>query len=130
MIGMFSILLLCASCGKTQEDLGYRQTDAAEAAKIMQQEEDYILLDVRTQEEYEEGHIPNAICIPNETIALWESEEDMAALPDPNALILVYCRSGRRSKEAAAKLAELGYHNVVEFGGIQSWTGDITTETE
>ena len=87
----------------------------------MAEEEGYLILDVRTQEEYADGHIPGAICVPNESI----SEEMPEELPDKEQLILVYCRSGNRSKQAAQKLAELGYTNVKEFGGIMSWDGEI-----
>ena len=76
---------------------------------------------MRTQSEYDEGHIPNAICVPNETIG----SDDIPELPDKEQLILVYCRSGRRSKEAAAKLADMGYTNIKEFGGIIDWTDDV-----
>lgn len=88
---------------------------------MMQEETDFVLLDVRTQEEYASGHIPGAICIPNETIG----SEEIPELPDKDQLILVYCRSGNRSKQASQKLAEQGYTNVVEFGGINGWTGEI-----
>ena len=81
-------------------------------------------MDVRTQEEYKSGHIPNAICVPNETIGT----SDIPELPDKGQLIMVYCRSGRRSKEAAQKLADMGYTNIVEFGGIIDWTGETVTE--
>ena len=87
----------------------------------MENEPDYIILDVRTQEEYDEGHIPGAICIPNETIG----DQPPALLPDKDQLIFVYCRSGNRSKQASAKLAALGYTNIKEFGGIIDWTGEI-----
>ena len=80
---------------------------------------------MRTQQEYDEGHIPQAICIPNEIIGLRENIEE---LPDKSQMILVYCRSGRRSKEAAEKLASLGYTNVIEFGGIITWTGPIALD--
>ena len=90
---------------------------------MMESETDYILLDVRTQQEYEQGHIPGAICVPNETIG----SEEIPALPHREQLILVYCRSGNRSKQAAQKLADLGYTNVVEFGGILSWTGETVS---
>lgn len=102
----------------------YRQVNTAEAVAIMEQEDDYILLDVRTPEEYNAGHIPGAICIPNESIGT----ENIPELPDKDQRILVYCRSGRRSKEAAQKLADLGYTDVVEFGGIIDWTGETVTE--
>ena len=87
----------------------------------MYTETDYIILDVRTEEEYNEGHIPNAILIPNTEIR----ERAELELTDQDQLILVYCRSGNRSKLAAAILVELGYTNVVEFGGINSWPYDI-----
>ena len=87
----------------------------------MREEKNYIILDVRRPDEYSEGHIPNAINIPNEEISASEIRE----LPDRAQLILVYCRSGRRSKEAAEKLVKLGYTNIVEFGGILDWKGDI-----
>ena len=88
---------------------------------MMKNEKDYIILDVRTAEEYKEGHIPNAINVANETIG----EEEIAELPDKEQLIMVYCRSGRRSKQAASKLVKLGYSNIVEIGGIIDWKGDI-----
>ena len=118
------VLLLITGCTSQPADLNYRQISSAEAAELMQQENDYIILDVRTQKEYAEGHIPDAICIPNETIG----DAEITALPDKNQFILVYCRSGNRSKQAAQKLADLGYTNIVEFGGINSWTGDVVTE--
>ena len=80
--------------------------------------------DVRRQDEYDEGHIPGAICIPNESIGCDSPE----ALPDYDQIILIYCRSGRRSKEAAGKLAGMGYTNIYEFGGILDWMGDIVTD--
>ena len=89
--------------------------------QIMEENENYIILDVRTQAEYNQGHIPNAICIPNETI----DENVVNKLPDKNQMILVYCRSGNRSKQAAEKLKKLGYTNIIEFGGIRDWKGEI-----
>ena len=111
---------LLAACGASSKP-SYRQITADEAAQMMQEETDFVLLDVRTQEEYASGHIPGAICIPNETIG----SEEIPELPDKDQLILVYCRSGNRSKQASQKLAEQGYTNVVEFGGINGWTGEI-----
>lgn len=89
--------------------------------QIMEENENYIILDVRTQAEYNQGHIPNAICIPNETI----DESVVNKLSDKNQMILVYCRSGNRSKQAAEKLKKLGYTNLIEFGGIIDWKGEI-----
>lgn len=103
---------------------GYRQVTTEEAVNIMQTEENYVILDVRTAQEFASGHIPGAALLPNETIGT----EDIPLLPDKDQLILVYCRSGNRSKQAAEKLAQLGYTNIVEFGGINRWTGEIVTE--
>ena len=90
---------------------------------MMEEETDYIILDVRTPEEYEEKHITGAVNLPNETI----KTEEITQLPDKEQLILVYCRSGNRSKQASQKLADLGYTNIVEFGGIKDWTGETET---
>ena len=102
----------------------YRQVNTAEAVALMDSEEGYIILDVRTIDEYNAGHIPDAVCVPNESIG----SEDIPELPKKDQLILVYCRSGRRSKEAAQKLADLGYTNIIEFGGIIDWTGETVVE--
>ena len=107
--------------GKTVENAGYKHISMEEAADIMEKESGYIILDVRTKEEYASGHIPGAIVVPNETIGA----SDIPELPDKNQMILVYCRSGNRSKQAAKKLADLGYTNIIEFGGIIDWTGSI-----
>ena len=88
---------------------------------MMENESGYVVLDVRRPDEYAAGHIPGAINVANETIGTAEIPE----LPDKDQLILVYCRSGRRSKEAAEKLVKLGYTNIVEFGGILDWKGEI-----
>ena len=116
---LLAVMMLTA-CGQDKEnDQGvvYVNITAAEAKRIMDSEEGYIILDVRTQEEYDEGHIPGAIVISHEEIA--EKAEDV--LTDKDQLILVYCRSGRRSKIAAEALMELGYTNIKEFGGIIDW---------
>lgn len=94
---------------------------AEEAKQIMDSEEGYIILDVREQEEYDQGHIPGAIVISYEEIA--EKAEEV--LTDKDQLILVYCRSGRRSKLAAEALVELGYTNIKEFGGITDWLYEV-----
>ena len=99
----------------------YEQISMEDARRLMEAEKDYIILDVRTVEEYEAGHIPRAICIPNETI----ETENPKELLDKEQLILIYCRSGNRSKQASEKLVALGYTNVKEFGGIIDWDGDI-----
>lgn len=99
----------------------YRQISMDTAVTMIQEEKGYIILDVRTAEEFADGHIPEAVNIPNEEIGT----EEIVELPDKEQLILVYCRSGNRSKQASQKLADLGYTNVVEFGGIRDWTGEI-----
>ena len=102
----------------------YTQISQEEASKMMELDDGHIIVDVRRQDEYDEGHIPGAICIPNESIGCDSPE----ALPDYDQIILIYCRSGRRSKEAAGKLAGMGYTNIYEFGGILDWMGDIVTD--
>ena len=99
----------------------YEQISGAEAKELMDSESGYIIIDARTQEEYNEGHIPGAILIPEYEIADRAEKE----LPDKDQLILVYCRSGRRSKIAAEELVKLGYTNVKEFGGIIDWEYEI-----
>ena len=101
---------------------GYEQISAEAAKELIDTQENYVILDVRTQQEYDLGHIPGAIVIPNEVI----SQEAEKTLKDKDQLILVYCRSGRRSKEAAQKLVDLGYANVKEFGGIIDWPYQVT----
>lgn len=126
------LLCGCASSGSESGNSGnessssvssasYRQVTQDEAAALMKSESGYIILDVRTEEEFAGGHIPNAVCIPYDTI----TDADIPQLPDKNRLILVYCRSGRRSKIAAQQLAENGYTNVVEFGGVNTWQGEL-----
>ncbi len=100
----------------------YTQITQEEAKRMMEQENDYVIVDVRREDEYAEGHIPGAILIPNESIAEYEAPEE---LTDSDQIILVYCRTGRRSKEAADKLAKMGYSRVYEFGGIVDWDGEI-----
>ena len=124
-ISLLLLLFLLAGCtASNEQENSYRQISMDEAVTMMEEESGYIILDVRTPEEFRERHIPNAINIPNETIG----SEDIQELPDRDQLILVYCRSGNRSKQASGKLAELGYTNIVEIGGINDWTGDTVSE--
>ena len=109
----------CAGTSNNQTNT-YRQITMDEAVTMMAQETGYIILDVRRPDEFAAGHIPSAINVPNETIGTAEISE----LPDKNQPIMVYCRSGRRSKEASEKLVKLGYTNIVEFGGILDWKGE------
>lgn len=112
---------------RESKTMTYKQITQDEAKKIIDDTSvDFIILDVRTLEEYTEKHIPNAVCIPNETI----TDTEPAELPDKDQLILVYCRSGRRSKESAQKLADMGYTNILEFGGITEWKYETVSETE
>jgi len=121
-------LLLLAGCGtgKQEEETGkaagtYRQISQEEAQRIMEREEGYVIVDVRREDEFLSGHIPGAILIPNESI----EDTPPAQLPDRDQLILIYCRSGNRSKQASQKLADMGYTNIVEFGGINTWPGEV-----
>ena len=127
VVPILLVILLLAGCVATTRDeneANYKQITMSEAVEIIGNESDYIILDVRRPDEFAAGHIPNAINVANETIGTAEIPE----LPDKNQLILVYCRSGRRSKEASAKLVKLGYTNIVEFGGILDWKGEIVTD--
>ena len=99
----------------------YHQIDGQSALDMMNNETDYIIIDVRTESEYQQGHIKNAINIPNESI----DESVSEILTDKDQLLLVYCRSGNRSKQASEKLAKLGYSNIYEFGGISDFPGEI-----
>ena len=124
IIALLLFILVFSGCAAKSEKASYRQVSTDEAINIMKEEKDYIILDVRTPEEFKSKHIPGAINIPNETIGT----EEVPELPDKEQLILIYCRSGNRSKQAAEKLAAQGYTNIVEFGGINDWTGETVTE--
>ena len=113
----------CAATNNSQTNT-YRQIAMDVAVDMMAQETGYIILDVRRADEFAAGHIPGAINVANESIGTDEIPE----LPDKDQLIMVYCRSGRRSKEASEKLVKLGYTNIVEFGGILDWKGEIVTD--
>ena len=120
---LFAMLLLTA-CGqnkKNDQEAVYVNINAKEAKEIMDSQKNYIILDTRTQEEFDEGHIPGAILIPHDEIL----EKAETVLLDKNQLILVYCRSGRRSKLAAEDLVKLGYTNIKEFGGIIDWPYEV-----
>ena len=112
--------MLFSSCIFSEGE-SYKRISMDEATALMKEEKDYILLDVRTKEEYDSGYIPGAINIPLSEI----NETTIIALPDKSQKILVYCRSGNRSKQASEKLVKLGYKNIIEIGGINSWKGEI-----
>lgn len=120
IIPILMALLLLSGCATQSTKKTYRQITMEEAVTMLEEETEYIILDVRTAEEYSEKHIPGAINIANESIGT----EDIPELPDKDQLILVYCRSGNRSKQASEKLVKLGYTNIVEIGGINSWPGE------
>lgn len=117
------VMLLLVGCSVPAESGSYRQINGSDAIAMMEEEADYIILDVRTAEEFKDKRIPDAINIPNETIGT----EEIPELPDKDQLILIYCRSGNRSKQASEKLAALGYTNIVEFGGIIDWPGETVS---
>lgn len=112
----FPVMFMFSACTGS-EPSDYEQITQSHAKNIMDNAGDYILIDARTQEEFDQGHIAGAIMIPEYEIGERAKEE----LPDKDALILVYCRTGRRSKIAAQTLADMGYTNVKEFGGIVDW---------
>ena len=132
----FVILILLTvavltSCSSDKQEVNgdgtgnsYRQISQEEAARMMEMDDGHVVVDVRRQDEYDAGHIPNAILIPNESIGTEQPEE----LPDLDQIILIYCRSGNRSKQAAQKLFDMGYTNIYEFGGINTWTGEIVVD--
>ena len=121
------LLSACGSGGQIMDGDGmlntYRQISQDEAKEMMLRPDGHVILDVRRQDEYDAGHIPGAILIPNESIDTTPPRE----LPDFDQIILIYCRSGNRSKQAAQKLFDMGYTNIYEFGGINTWTGEIVT---
>ncbi len=135
-----SLCLLLSACGNgptssesdksgvqittASENVSYQQITQEKAKEMMQADDGHIIVDVRRQDEYDSGHIPDAILIPNESI----DKEQPKELPDLDQIILIYCRSGRRSKEASQKLADMGYTNIYEFGGIIDWTGEVVKE--
>lgn len=120
---MLLILLILAGFqnNKPIQDITYQQVNSEQAIKMMAENEGYIILDVRTTAEYHEGHIEGAINVPNEEI----NDKEIKRLPDKDQMIFVYCRSGNRSKDASEKLVKLGYTNIIEFGGINTWPNEL-----
>ena len=124
LLSILILLMIAVMTGcRNTEQITYKQISQEEAAEMMAKDDGHVIVDVRRMDEYIEGHIPGAICIPNENI----DQEKPEKLPDTDQIILVYCRSGNRSKQAAEKLAAMGYRNVYEFGGIITWTGETVT---
>lgn len=132
MIPLLICLLVLSECaaqstgkeGGSMEKGSYIQIDQETAKEMMLRDDGHVIVDVRRQDEYDAGHIPGAILIPNESIGTERPEQ----LPNLDQIILVYCRSGNRSKQAAQKLFDMGYTNVYEFGGINTWTGEIVSQ--
>ena len=124
VLSILLAVLFLTSCAGPEKEASYRQVSPEEAIAMMEDETGYLILDVRTPEEYAQKHIPGAVNVPNEAIGTGEIPE----LPQKDQLILVYCRSGNRNKQASEKLAALGYTNIVEFGGINDWPGETVTE--
>lgn len=124
MLQIIAAVLLLSGCGTGSAS--YNQISQDEAMQMMQKESDYLIVDVRRPDEFAEGHIEGAINVPNETI----EDEMPAELPDKDQILLIYCRSGNRSKDASQKLADMGYTRVYEFGGINTWKGEIVTEEQ
>ena len=132
---LLALVLMLSGCSVPEEsgvepggDTMWAQITMNKAMELMETEESYIILDVRRPDEFAEGHIPGAVNLSNEIIGAAETAEDEEIkniLPDQEQLILVYCRSGNRSKQASQKLADLGYVHIFEFGGIQDWPGEI-----
>ena len=125
------LLVFTAGCsasgpaaGTETSSPGFHQISQEEAKEMMAKDDGHVVVDVRRQDEYDAGHIPGAILVPNESIGCDSPE----ALPDYDQIILIYCRTGNRSKQAAQKLASMGYTNIYEFGGITTWTGDVVTD--
>jgi rhodanese-related sulfurtransferase len=120
---VLAVVMMLSGCAlaNSSTSASYKQITQEEAKEMMKKDDGHIIIDVRRQDEYDEGHVPGAVLIPNESITDKQPEE----LPKLDQIILVYCRSGRRSKEASQKLADIGYTNVYEFGGINTWTGEI-----
>ena len=116
VVVIFLITALFTGCAQ-----GYRNISQDEAKKILSSEKDFILLDVRTPQEYEKKHIPNAVLLPIDEI----KKGNVAVLPDKNQKILVYCWTGRRAEDSAAMLVKMGYKNVLNFGGLVDWTGAV-----
>ena len=124
ILGLLLLLTACSSPTKNNQEMVFLNITAEEARKLMDSEKDRIILDVRTRKEYDQGHIPGAVLIPNTEIEAKAAD----LLPDKGQLILVYCRSGRRSKLAAQSLADLGYTNIREFGGILDWPYEVVQD--
>ena len=120
LILLLTVLMTVGGCGMGEQknSVGYQQITAEEAKHMIDELDGEIILDVREQDEYDEKHIPGAVLFP---VGMIDAETAEGVIPEKDTVILVYCRSGNRSKTASEKLAELGYTQVYEFGGIKDW---------
>ena len=120
IVMILMMILVLSGCGTVplSDTAGYQQITAEEAKKMIDELEDEIILDVREQEEYDEKHIVDAVLLP---VGMIDEDTAEAVIPQKDTVVLVYCRSGNRSKTASAALAELGYTQIYEFGGINQW---------
>ena len=119
---LFLVFTSCYAKQNSEAKMTYKSVSMEDGLRLMQNDKDFILLDVRTIEEYNAGHIPNALLLTNETFTKEDAEK---LIPNKDTTIYVYCRSGRRSKQASEKLVALGYRNVIEIGGILDYKGEI-----
>ena len=124
LLSLLLLLPLLTGCS-AQQPLRYQQISQQDAKNLMDAYPDYVVLDVREQHEYDAGHIPGAVLLPLGSIT---KESAAAVIPTSTCPVMVYCRSGNRSKQASEKLVALGYTNIVEFGGINDWPGETVTE--
>ena len=120
---LLSMVLLLTGCAEEKIDTAYHQINAETARDMMNEQPEVVVLDVREPDEFDNGHIPGAVLLPLGSITERSAAE---LIPSLDSTVLVYCRSGNRSKKASAALAELGYVNVYEFGGINDWPYDVT----
>lgn len=123
---LFLILQLGLNACSIQTNSSIQTIDAKTAVQMMKESDNYLIVDVRTSQEFDAGHIENAINIDNNLIQ--KANQPLAQLPDTDQTIFIYCRSGNRSSQAAKKLESLGYTSIIDFGGIQNWGGDLTTQ--
>ncbi len=115
------VVIICSAC---QAKTDIRSIEGETVYQMLQNKEDFVLVDVREVDEYKEGHIPHSMLIPLGTI----ESDFQSKVPSKDKKIVIYCRSGRRSKEAYAKITALGYTDVYDLGGIQDWSYDIEKE--
>ena len=122
---LFLIGVTLSACSSSSDSV-IQTVDSKTAIQMMKESDNYLIVDVRTSQEFDSGHIENAINIDNNLIQ--KANQPLAQLPDTDQTIFIYCRSGNRSSQAAKKLESLGYTSIIDFGGIQNWDGDLITQ--